>query len=217
MRGVADARDTYYRSFWSIFSPAFLNPSAVFVAAFFNFRSTLSTICLSSIFFAVLEKPCSILLPTFLAVSSIRSTTLRSPVGCARSASAAELEARQIGRNSQMASHICRRNCIAHLQSHVNHTTNQLTCSDGGGACPDASGTLEDKQKIRRRTKGARERRRIMASSTRSERIIYLRAGATPVPCTWNINPFPTGVQNHRSETMTSANRVLPDLCNADV
>jgi len=35
--GMAGVNDTDYRSFWSIFSPAFLNPSAVFVAAFFNF------------------------------------------------------------------------------------------------------------------------------------------------------------------------------------
>lgn len=125
MTGMAGANDTNYRSFWSILSPAFLNPSAVFVAAFFNFRSIFSPICFSSIFFAALENPCSILLPTFLAVPSIRSTTLRSLVG-SLSANAAEPEAKQIGRNSQMARRICRCNCIAYIQPHEKHTTNRL-------------------------------------------------------------------------------------------
>ena len=121
----AGANDTTYRSFWSILSPAFLNPSAVFVAAFFNFRSIFSPMCFSSIFFAALENPCSILLPTFLAVPSIRSTTLRSLVG-SLSANAAEPETKQIGRNSQMARRICRCNCIAYIQPHEKHTTNRL-------------------------------------------------------------------------------------------
>ena len=114
MTGMAGANDTDYRTFWSIFSPAFLKPSAVFVAAFFNFRSTFSPICFSSIFFAALENPCSIFFPTLLAVPSIRSTTLRSPVG-SLSANAAEPEATQIGRNSETAHLICRCNCIAYF------------------------------------------------------------------------------------------------------
>jgi len=124
MTEMAGANDTDYRSFWSIFSPAFLNPSAVFVAAFFKFRSTFSPICFSSIFFAALENPCSIFFPTFLAVPSIRSTTVRSPVG-SLSANAAEPEATQIGRNSETAHLICRCNCIAYLHPHEKHTTNR--------------------------------------------------------------------------------------------
>lgn len=114
---------TDYRSFWSIFSPAFLKPSAVFVAAFFNFRSTFSTTCFSSIFFAALENPCSILFPTFLAVLPIRSTTLRLSVG-SLSANATEPEATQIGKSSQTAHRICRCNRMAYSQLYGKHTTN---------------------------------------------------------------------------------------------
>ncbi len=133
MTGMAGANDTNYRSFWSIFSPAFLNPSAVFVAAFFNFRSTFSPICFSSIFFAALENPCSILFPTFLAVSSIRSTTLRLSVG-SLSANAGEPETTQIGRSSQTTSRICRCNRIAYFQPRGKNTTTQLACPDGSHA-----------------------------------------------------------------------------------
>jgi hypothetical protein len=129
MTGMAGACDIDYRSFWSIFSPAFLNPSAVFVAAFFNFRSTFSTTCFSSIFFAALENPCSILFPTFSAVLPIRSTTLRLSVG-SLSANATEAETTQIGRSSQTTRHICRCNRIACFQPHGKNTTTQLVCTD---------------------------------------------------------------------------------------
>ena len=99
------------------FFPSLLEPFLCLRDRFFNFRSTFSPRCFPSIFLAVLENPCSMLCPIFLAVSSIRSTALR-PWACSVSAKATEPEAIQIGRSSPAARSIRRCNCMVYLLPH---------------------------------------------------------------------------------------------------
>ena len=107
------------------FSPVFLNPSAIFVAAFLSFRSIFSPSFFCSIFFAALVNSCSILLPTFLGVSPIRYTILGSSVG-SPSACAVKPVTTQTNRTSQKRSRNCRCIPMTVHQPHQDCTTTQV-------------------------------------------------------------------------------------------